>query len=98
MRFSMRWLMAGMAYIALLAAAVGTRALVFMDLVWCVTLLAVCYATVVAIIDRGKRQAMAIGFVALSSIYILGSYVHPESTPAMWLYHAAGYSVDTGVV
>ena len=94
----MRWMMAVTAYIAFLAAAIGTRKLVIMDLVWCVTLTAICYAIVVAVIDRGRRQAMAVGFLAFSAIHVVASYMHPESTPGTWLYRAAGYTVDSGEV
>ena len=90
--------MAVTAYVALLAAAVGTRALIFMDLVWCVTLLAVCYAIIVGCIERGRRQAMAIGFVVLACAHMLVSRLHPESTPATWVYNGFGYYADTGVV
>lgn len=98
MRFSMRWLMLVTAYVAFVAAAIGTRTLIIWDLVWCVTLTAMCYAIVVAVIDRGRRQAMALGFLAFSVIHVVVSFMHPESTPATWLYRAAGYTVDSGEV
>jgi hypothetical protein len=90
--------MAATAYVALVAAAISTRTLVCMDLVWAVALLVTCYAIIVACIERGRRQAMAIGFVVFASAHMLVARLHSESTPATWLYQAAGYYPDTGFV
>jgi hypothetical protein len=95
MRFSIRWLLAVTAYLALLAATIGTTIDFLVDLLWAVPILAFCYATMVACIDRGKRQAMAIGFVALSAAYVVCMYLAPTNVPAMRLYSAAGYVVSS---
>ena len=52
MRFSMRWMFAVTAYIALLAAAVGVRSQVLVDVVWAVTIIAIGYAR-----RRGCRRS-----------------------------------------
>jgi hypothetical protein len=97
MRFSTRWLLIVMAYVALLAATVGTQSRFLVDSVWAVTLLAFCYAVVVAFIVRGKRQAMAIGFVALAATHVICLYLVPIETPAIRFYQALGYTVDPSI-
>jgi hypothetical protein len=96
MRFSIRWLLAGVAYVALVTAAVAAGSSVLVDVVWGVTLVAVCYAVVVACVGRGRRQAIAIGFVIMAMLHILGMYLLPSRVPAMRLISAIGYSVFDG--
>ena len=96
MRFSMRWMFAVTAYVALLAAAVGVRNQVLVDVVWGVTIIAIGYALVVAVVDRGKRQAMGVGFVALAAAHVICMYLAPTSLPAVRLLEAAGYGVNVG--
>jgi hypothetical protein len=98
MRFSIRWLIAVTTYVALVAAAIGTRNSILVEVVWAVSLLAICYAIVVAAIHPGKRRAMAVGFVALAAIHIACVYVAGAKTPATWPYRAAGYSVSNNAV
>jgi len=97
MRFSTRWLLIVTAYVALLAGTVGTQSPFLVDAVWAVTILAFCYAVVVAFIDRGKRQAMAIGFVALAATHVICLYLVPIETPAARFYQALGYTVDPSI-
>src|SRR5262245_11032934 len=94
MRFSIRWLLLIMAYVALLAATVGTQNRFLVDLVWMLTLLAFCYMVVAALLQRGKRQAMAIGFVVLAATHVVCLYLVPFTTPAVRFYQALGYTVD----
>jgi hypothetical protein len=84
------------AYVALLAAAVGVRSQELVDVVWAVTIIAIGYALVVAVVDRGKRQTMAVGFVALAAAHIICMYLAPTSLPAVRLLEAAGYAVNVG--
>jgi len=88
------------AYVALLAAAIGTSSAFLVDVVWVVTLVAICYAIVVAVVERGKRQAMAVGFVALAAVHIVCIYLMPNSLPSVRLLTATGYktNVNTGTV
>jgi hypothetical protein len=98
MRFSIRWLLAVMAYVALLAAAVGSRSAVLTDAICGISLLAICYAIVVAVVDRGLRQAMAVGFAAVAAVHLVCMYTIPYGVPASRLYQAAGYMVEGGLV
>src|SRR5690349_5727931 len=97
MRFSLRWLLVIMAYVALLAATVGTQSRFLVDLVWIVTLVAFCYMVVAACVERGKRQAMAIGFVVLAATHVICLYLVPIETPAVRFYQALGYTVDPSI-
>jgi hypothetical protein len=94
MRFSIRWLLVITAYVALLAATIGTQSRFLVDLVWIVTLSAFCYMVVAACIERGKRQAMAIGFVVMAATHVVGLYSVPYATPAARIYQALGYTID----
>jgi hypothetical protein len=91
MRFSIRLLLAVMAYVALVCAAVVTQKRFLEDLIWAVPLMIGCYAIVVACIDRGKRQAMAIGYVAIVAAHTAIMYLAPYRVPAIRVYEAAGY-------
>lgn len=96
MRFSIRWLMAATAYAALLAAAIGTGSALLVSLVWAVPILSFCYAVIVSCVDRGRRQAMAIGFAVVSAAHVGCIYLAPYNSPARLLYYAAGYSIRSG--
>ena len=79
----MRWMMAVTAYIALLAATVGTGSQILIDIVWGATFVAICYAVVVAVVDRGKPQAMAVGFIALAAVHIICIYCHNDGSKTL---------------
>ena len=99
MRFSIRWLLAATAYVALATAAIATGNVLLTDVVWAVTLLAVCFAIVVVCVARRQRQAMALGFVVLATAHLAGLYLMPNRVPAMRLISVAGYIVnDTGTI
>ena len=70
----MRWMMAVTAYIALLAATVGTGSQILIDVVWAVTLVAICYAIVVAVVERGKQPTNAVGVIARATPHIVCKY------------------------
>jgi hypothetical protein len=71
MRFSIKWLLAGMAYAALAAAALGQPHWVLTDLLWLVNFLAVSYACILLLVARGDRQARAAGFVTGCALLLL---------------------------
>ena len=94
MRFSMRWMLAVTAYVALWRRRWVRAVRCVSTVVWAVTIIAIGYAVVVAVVDRGKRQAMAVGFVALAAAHIVCMYLAPTSLPAVRLLEAAGYGVN----
>src|ERR671918_95405 len=96
MRFSLRWLLAATAYVALFSAAIATRNELLADLLWAVSMLAWIYAGVVACIARQQRQAIAIGFVLAATMYAIGLYLIPGRVSLAWVFSFAGYTVVEG--
>jgi hypothetical protein len=95
MRFSIRWMLLGMAYVALVATAVSTHIAFLEDSVWIVTWLVLAYAAVVAVIDIGKRRAMAVGFVTLAAIHVACLNLAPRNAPVRWVREVTEYVVET---
>jgi hypothetical protein len=86
-----------MAYVALVAAAYATWNDLLRELLWAVVLIAICYATVIACVGRGRRQALAAGFVAMSIIQVC-CVTYAGRSPLDWVYNAAGYYESSGVL
>jgi hypothetical protein len=94
MRFSLKWILVGVAYFALAAAAVSQPWWVYADVLWAVSLLAMAYATLLTAFARGRRQVAAAGFV-VAGVCFLGclswsSLMGGESVPMKRLLEAAG--------
>ena len=94
MRFSLKWILVGVAYFALAAAAVSQPWWVYADVLWTVSLLAVAYAALLTAFARGRRRAAAAGFV-VAGIGFLGCVLWSslggrESVPTRRLLSAAG--------
>jgi hypothetical protein len=94
MRFSMKWILAGMAYVAVAAAAFSQQTWVYADVLWAIGLLAVVYGAIVALFARGRRQAAAAGFVVGSVCFALCVYGSSNSVPTLRLLTAAGIGSD----
>jgi hypothetical protein len=91
MRFSLKWILLGMAYMAVAAAAFTQTTWVYADLLWAASLLAVVYAALVAAFARGRRQMAAAGFVAASVCFLACVYSSQgNSLPTTRLLAAAG--------
>jgi hypothetical protein len=95
MRFSLRWLMVSMAYVAVATTAIATGSDLLADLISALSLLAVSYAIVVACIATRQRQAIAVGFLTLAIAHLVGLYLIPDRVPAMRLLNSAGYMVSS---
>jgi hypothetical protein len=98
MRFSIRWVLAAMAYFALVAAAMGSYSEFLFELTWVVSIVAFCYAAVFAIVSRGRRQAVAAGFVVMFVLHAFCVLISPDHSPVNWLYLPSGRFVNSGVV
>ena len=81
MRFSLKWLLALMAYVALAAAAATNEAWYYADLLTGITFLATMYAILCAILARGRSRAVALGFAIVSTSYILCVEFAPSHVP-----------------
>ena len=90
MRFSMKWALAAMAYVAVAAAAFSRQTWVFADLLWAASLLAVVFAALVARFARGRRQMAGAGFVVASGCFLLCMALDQNAVPTNRLLAAAG--------
>ena len=91
MRFSLRGLLLAMAYAALVAAAIGSRNDLLAHAAWLVTLLAIFYAVVTAIVATGIERARASGFAVLAAANIAGLYFFPDRMATYQFFTALGY-------
>src|SRR5688572_14466660 len=96
MRYSLKWLLLAMAYVAIVAAAIGSRTDVLADAVWALSLMAICYAVVLACVSKNQRRAMAIGFALLASVNVMCTFSVPTRLPIMRLLNVVGYGADDG--
>ena len=61
-RFSLKWLLTAMVYVALAAAAFTQDHWAWADVLWLVSFVAVCYAAALAFNAAGERRSRSIGF------------------------------------
>jgi hypothetical protein len=66
MRFSLKWILAVMVYVAVAAAAFGQPKWLYPDIMWCITILANAFAAAIAVCGRGPRKAAASAFLVAS--------------------------------
>lgn len=88
MRFSLKWILVAVAYVAVAAAAFSQTTWVYADLLWAASLLAVVYAALIAAFARGRRQMTAAGFVAASVCFAVCLYFANDSVPTRRLLAA----------
>jgi hypothetical protein len=92
MQFSLKWILAAMAYVALAAAAFSRQTWMFADLLWVVSLLAIVFAVLLTCFARERRQVGAAGFVVASACYLLCLNIGSDTVPTQRLLAAAGIS------
>jgi hypothetical protein len=95
MQFSLKWILAGMAYAAVAAAAFSQQTWVYADILWAIGLLAVVYGGLVGIFARGRRQAAAAGFVVGSLAFAACVFAGSSSVPTHRILTAAGLGPDS---
>jgi hypothetical protein len=93
MRFSIRWMLAIVAYVAVVVAVMVTGSNRLVDLIWAVSWLAICYAAVFAAIGDRRQRAMAVGFPVLSIAHLIGLQMKPHHMLPGQLCEIAGYNV-----
>jgi hypothetical protein len=98
MRFSIRWMLGAVAFVALVTAAIVSQSYLLVDLAWAVILLAVVYAIVLACNPNKQRQAIAIGFVCVAVMHAACLYLLPSHAPTTHALRAAGYILSKGQV
>ena len=90
MRFSLKWVLFGMAYVAVAAAAFSQVHWVYADLLWCAAFLAICYALLIAATAPGAKRIVAAGFAIFALAFALCAQFAGETTPTRRLLLAAG--------
>jgi hypothetical protein len=81
LRFSMKWLLAAMVYVALVAAAFTRAGSWWADGLWLVSFLAIVYSCGVVIYAEGARRARAVGFLIGAIAILMARLLGPGSTP-----------------
>ena len=82
MRYSMKWILAAMVYVAIAAAAFSQPGWVYADLLWAATFLAFSYAIIVAWLVPGVARARAGGFVIVAACFVASLHLSPVDVPA----------------
>ncbi|MBA4105561.1 MAG: hypothetical protein C0485_07360 [Pirellula sp.] len=90
MRFSLKWGLLGMAYVAVAAAALTQDHWAYADLLWLATFVAICMAIQSAILSSGSRRAMATGFALFALGFAACAQFAEHSIPTRRLLLAAG--------
>jgi hypothetical protein len=102
MRFSLKWLLVAVTYVAVAGAAFASHNShnsLLVAALWVVAELAVCFAALVAIFGRGERRAMALGFVLVFAVHLVIQLYFIELTPTRQILGALGYEVRSdGIV
>jgi hypothetical protein len=85
-RFSLKWILAGMVYVAIAATAVARGQWYLADLALALTFAMLSFVALMAIYTRGKRQACALGFL-VGCAYFLGylEFSSQSSLTFRWL-------------
>jgi hypothetical protein len=89
-RFSLKWILAGMVYVAIAAAAIARGEWYYADVVLGLTIVGLTFAVVTAIYSRGKRQACAVGFTVGCASFLGYLQFGGQTSPAWRLIEAAG--------
>ena len=89
MRYSLKWGLLGMAYVALAAAAFGQGHWAYADLLWLATFGAICLAMLIAIFSTGARRAGGVGFVLFALALAMCMQFAPDSIPTRRIFLAA---------
>lgn len=89
MRYSLKWGLLGMAYVALAAAAFGQGHWAYADLLWLATFGAICLAMLIAIFSTGARRAGGVGFALFAFALAMCMQFAPDSIPTRRIFLAA---------
>ena len=89
MRYSLKWGLLGMAYVALAAAAFGQGHWAYADLLWLATFGAICLAMLIAIFGTGAKRAGGVGFALFALALAMCMQFAPDSIPTRRIFLAA---------
>ncbi len=96
MRFSLKWLLAGMVYVAIAAAAFSfaEKTWIYCDVLWGLTLLILVYSGVVVLCASGRRRATAAGFLFACILYLGILAVTEGKTTGGMILNAVGVRAE----
>jgi hypothetical protein len=93
-RFSIKWALAAIAYVALAAAALTQTGWAYASLLWFAAFAAFVYAVLLACYARGRRQARAVGF-ALGALSLAACvHIAPANVATDQLLRSVGVIKD----
>ena len=98
MQFSMKWLLAGMVYVAVVAAAFSQPGWAYAELLWLTAAAALVYCILLACYARSQRQAGAAGFAVAFLGYLVCLQFAPDSLPTARALAAVGLGRNDSVV
>jgi hypothetical protein len=93
-RFSIRWALAAVAYVALAAAALTQEGWAYAWLLWLASFAAFVYAVLLACYARGRRQARSLGFAVGSLSLAACLYLTPANVATEQLLRSLGIIRD----
>ena len=96
-RFSMKWLLAGMVYVALAAAALTRPHWGWADVLWALSFIAVCYAATLAFNFTGERRSRAVGFLIGSLLYAGALHLSEDVGPLARLVIASAPATNAAL-
>jgi hypothetical protein len=94
MRFSLKWMLAAMVYVALAASAVGLHSRALADVVWMLNIAALLFTLMVMIGGASERRSRATGFAIFMGSYIFASCLVYNRLPATRVFQANGYEIS----
>jgi hypothetical protein len=93
-RFSMKWILAAMAYTAITAAAFHRDSHGLSSVLVAISIAAGCHAVLLCCYARGEFRAKAFGFLLMFSANVLCLYFVPQIAPSTIVLLASGYFVQ----
>ena len=90
-RISIRWMLIGVAYVAVAVVACARPADGWKHLLWLVNVLTMLYAILAVVYFRRQRQALAAGFLLFAAAHIVVLWWSPASTPGQYLAHTIAF-------
>jgi len=102
MQFSLKWILVGVVYVAVAAAAFSQGSWHYADLLWAASLLALVFAALIAFLGSGKGRVAGTGFLLASLAYVacvaFGQFSGSDVVPTKRWLVAAGYDPNTGTL
>jgi hypothetical protein len=97
-RFSLKWILAGMVYVAIAAAAFARGEWYFADMLWTLTMLAAVYSILIATFASGRRRIIAAGFLVAAAVFLgCMAFVDVNQLPTARLLMAVGGASEDGL-